>query len=194
MSLPASLCLYCGSKPGQDPAYAEAAQALGRFVAQAGIRLVYGGGRVGLMGAAADACLEAGGEVIGIIPDFLMRHEVGHRGLTRLEVVSSMHERKMRMAELAEAFCILPGGLGTLEELFEVLTWRQLGLHDKPIVVLDIQGYWQPLSHLLQAQLAGGFLREVDLELLRFVPGVEEMAEALRARPAARADITGKWA
>jgi len=193
MPSPASLCLFCGSRPGRDPALAEAAGELGRLLAGQRIRLVYGGGRVGLMGATADACMAAGGEVVGVIPRFLLRHEVGHAGLTRLEVVETMHERKMRMATLAEAFCVLPGGLGTLEELFEVLTWRQLGLHDKPILLLDLAGYWQPLLAMLRAQATAGFLSAGDLDLLRLVPSVAELPRALAEAPAPGPNIAAKW-
>lgn len=177
--LSATICLYCGSSSGKDPAYREAAANLGRFLAREKIRLVYGGGRVGLMGAAADACMAAGGEVIGIIPDFLLRHEVGHTGVSDLQVVDTMHERKMRMAELADAFCVLPGGLGTLEELFEVLTWRQLGLHDKPIILLDVANYWEPLVQLLQRQAEEGFMRREHLALLHRVSSLSALREAL---------------
>jgi len=186
MSFPNSLCLYCGSSPGKNPSYVQAAADLGRFLAEKRIRLVYGGGRVGLMGAAADACMKAGGEVLGIIPDFLLRYEVGHTEITELQVVHSMHERKMRMAENADAFCILPGGLGTLEELFEVLTWRQLGLHDKPIIVLDVAGYWQRLIDLIEWQAEEGFLRREQLQLLRRIREVHELEEVLfNGRPGA---------
>lgn len=186
MSFPNSLCLYCGSSPGKNPSHVQAAADLGRFLAEKRIRLVYGGGRVGLMGAAADACMKAGGEVLGIIPDFLLRYEVGHTEITELQVVHSMHERKMRMAENADAFCILPGGLGTLEELFEVLTWRQLGLHDKPIIVLDVAGYWQRLIDLIEWQAEEGFLRREQLQLLRRIREVHELEEVLfNGRPGA---------
>jgi|SRR5690554_2716399 len=186
MSFPNSLCLYCGSSPGKNPSYVQAAADLGRFLAEKRIRLVYGGGRVGLMGAAADACMKAGGEVLGIIPDFLLRYEVGHTEITELQVVHSMHERKMRMAENADAFCILPGGLGTLEGLFEVLTWRQLGLHDKPIIVLDVAGYWQRLIDLIEWQAEEGFLRREQLQLLRRIRDVHELEEVLfNGRPGA---------
>ena len=128
-----SICVFCGARPGHDPAHAAAAVTLGRTLAEQGIRLVYGGGAVGLMGIVADAALAAGGEVIGIIPQSLEHSEIGHSGLTRLEVVDGMHARKARMAELSDAFIALPGGLGTLEELFEVWTWGQLGYHQKPL-------------------------------------------------------------
>ena len=189
-----SLCLYCGSSPGNDPAYRDAAAALGHFLARNKLRLIYGGGRVGLMGAAADACLKAGGEVVGIIPDFLLRHEVGHTELTELQVVDTMHERKMRMAEMADAFCILPGGLGTLEELFEVLTWRQLGLHDKPIILLDVAGYWEPLIQLLERQARSGFLYREHQALLRRIVAVQELKEALSEALPGASDIIAKWA
>src|SRR5690606_22648607 len=127
-----SICVFCGASPGANPVYRQTAEALGRLLAERGIRLIYGGGAVGLMGVVADAALSAGGEVIGVIPQSLGRAEIGHRGLTRLEVVDTMHTRKARMAELADAFIALPGGLGTLEELFEVWTWGQLGYHAKP--------------------------------------------------------------
>src|SRR5690625_6500469 len=192
--LSATICLYCGSSSGKDPAYREAAANLGRFLAREKIRLVYGGGRVGLMGAAADACMAAGGEVIGIIPDVLLRHEVGHTGVSDLQVVDTMHERKMRMAEMADAFCILPGGLGTLEELFEVLTWRQLGLHDKPIILLDIAGYWEPLIQLLERQARSGFLHPDHQALLRRIVAAQELKEALSEALPGASDIIAKWA
>src|SRR5690625_5063415 len=194
MPLPRSLCLYCGSSPGANPAYLQAASDLGQFLAERQIRLVYGGGRVGLMGAAADSCMRAGGEVLGIIPDFLLRHEVGHTGLTELQVVDTMHERKMRMAEHADAFCILPGGLGTLEELFEVLTWRQLGLHDKPIILLDIAGYWEPLIQLIRRQAEEGFLRSEHLALLCRIREVRELEDALRQGLAGAPDLAPRLA
>jgi uncharacterized protein (TIGR00730 family) len=153
------VCVYAGSNAGTRPEYAEAAGALGTELARRGIGLVYGGGRVGLMGAIADAVLEAGGEAIGVIPQALMDRELGHRGLTELEVVGSMHERKARMAELADAFVALPGGIGTLEELIEVYTWSQLGIHAKPCGVLDADGFYGSLLGLLDHMVAEGFLR-----------------------------------
>ncbi|MBF3199764.1 TIGR00730 family Rossman fold protein, partial [Pseudomonas aeruginosa] len=136
-----SVCVFCGASPGASPVYQEAAVALGRHLAERGLTLVYGGGAVGLMGTVADAALAAGGEVIGIIPQSLQEAEIGHKGLTRLEVVDGMHARKARMAELADAFIALPGGLGTLEELFEVWTWGQLGYHAKPLGLLEVNGF-----------------------------------------------------
>ena len=135
-----SICVYCGSSDNGPATHRDLARDLGRLMATNGIQLVYGGGRVGVMGAVADAVMDGGGIVTGVIPDFLIQREHGHRDITHLEVVASMHERKARMAELSDAFIVLPGGLGTLEELFEIMTWRQLGLHDKPIMVINPDG------------------------------------------------------
>jgi uncharacterized protein (TIGR00730 family) len=153
-----SVCVYCGSRPGRQPAYAEAARTLGQAIGARGWRLVYGGGKVGLMGIVADAVLAAGGEVVGVIPESLMRREVGHPGLTELHVVPTMHLRKQMMAERADLFIALPGGIGTLEELYEVWTWRQLGYHDKPIGLLDSAGYYASLLAFMQHSVAEGFL------------------------------------
>ncbi|MEP7282015.1 MAG: TIGR00730 family Rossman fold protein [Rubrivivax sp.] len=155
---PFSLCVYCGSRTGADPAYAAAARAVGDGLGQRGEQLVYGGGKIGLMGILADAALAAGGRVVGIIPQALMAHEVGHPALSEQHVVRTMHLRKQMMAERADAFLALPGGLGTLEELFEVWTWRQLGYHDKPVGVLNVAGYWDPLLRFLDGCVEQGFL------------------------------------
>jgi uncharacterized protein (TIGR00730 family) len=152
-----SLCVYCGSSRGTNPAYLKIAQELGGDMAARGIRLIYGGGRVGLMGACADAVMAGGGEVIGIIPQHLQDREIGHSGLTELKVVDNMHTRKRMMFDLSDAFCVLPGGLGTLEELFEVVTWRQLGIHDKPIIVLNAEGYWDRLVGMIDGIIGDGF-------------------------------------
>ena len=154
-----SICAFAGSNVGARPDYAAAAADLGREVGARGLRLVYGGGAVGLMGVLADAALAGGAEVVGVIPEHLDRREVAHRGVTRLEVVGTMHERKARMADLADAFVLLPGGIGSVEEFVEVLTWTQLGIHDKPAGVLDVAGYWQPLLGMLDQAVAEGFLR-----------------------------------
>ena len=154
------VCVFCGSNTGNDPAFVEAAQSLGRLFAREGIALVYGGGSVGLMGQLADAVLEAGGEVIGVIPHALWAREVGHRGLTDLRIVDTMHERKATMAELADAFIALPGGLGTLEEIFEVWTWAQLGLHQKPLGFLDVNGFYAPLMEFLDRAVRARFVKE----------------------------------
>jgi uncharacterized protein (TIGR00730 family) len=151
--------VFAGSSPGRRPEYAALAAGLGTTLARAGLGVVYGGSSVGLMGILAEAALAAGGEVIGVIPTNLVEGEAAASRLTRLEVVDTLHERKARMAELGDAFAALPGGLGTLEELFEVLTWRQLRLHDKPVVLLDAAGFWAPLLALVDAQVAAGFVR-----------------------------------
>ncbi|WP_434772657.1 TIGR00730 family Rossman fold protein [Pseudomonas entomophila] len=154
-----SVCVFCGASTGANPLYRDAAIALGRTLAERGLTLVYGGGGVGLMGIVADAALAAGGEVIGIIPQSLKDAEVGHTGLTRLEVVDGMHARKARMAELSDAFIALPGGLGTLEELFEVWTWGQLGYHAKPLGLLDVNGFYEKLGSFLDHIVDEGFVR-----------------------------------
>jgi hypothetical protein len=156
---PRRLCVFAGSSVGRRDTYTAAARDLASVAVARGYGLVYGGGRVGLMGVLADAALASGGEVIGVIPGALATKELAHRGLTRLEVVASMHERKARMAELSSAFVALPGGAGTLEEMFEVYTWGQLGLHRKPCGVLDVDGYWDDLGRLLDRSVEEGFLR-----------------------------------
>jgi uncharacterized protein (TIGR00730 family) len=152
------ICVFCGSSPGRDGRYLAAATDLGRLLAGRGIGLVYGGARVGTMGAVADAALAVGGEVIGVLPRNLMRKEVPHRGLTELRVVDDMHQRKAAMSELADGFLVLPGGAGTLEELFEVWTWAQLGLHTKPIGLVDVHGFYQPLLRMVEHITEAGFL------------------------------------
>lgn len=154
-----SVCVFCGSNGGADPAYLDAAARTGRALAERGLRLVYGGGKVGMMGAVADAALAAGGEVVGVIPRQIFDLEIGHEGVSDLRVVGSMHERKALMAELADAFVALPGGIGTFEELFEVLTWAQLGLHRKPLGLLDVAGYYGPLEAMLDHAVDQRFLR-----------------------------------
>lgn len=153
-----SICVYCGSRMGESPQYRQAAETLGHQIGARGWRLVYGGGNVGLMGVVADAVLQAGGGVLGVIPESLMRREVGHLGLTELQVVQTMHERKQRMAESADAFIALPGGIGTLEELYEVWTWQHLGYHDKPVALLDVAGYYTHLLAFMQHAEAEGFV------------------------------------
>ncbi|MGE8466123.1 TIGR00730 family Rossman fold protein [Pseudomonas putida] len=161
-----SVCVFCGASIGANPAYREAAIALGQAIARRGLTLVYGGGAVGLMGVVADAAMAAGGEVIGIIPQSLLDAEVGHKGLTRLEVVDGMHARKARMAELSDAFIALPGGLGTLEELFEVWTWGQLGYHAKPLGLLDVNGFYEKLGGFLDHIVEEGFVRPAHRAML----------------------------
>ncbi len=154
------VCVFCGSNPGARPEYAQSAAALGRLIAESGLELVYGGGNVGLMGVVADAALAAGGRVIGVIPEALMKWEVGHAGLTELRVVASMHERKAAMADLADGFIALAGGIGTMEELFEVWTWGQLGLHTKPLGFLDVAGFFRHLHQFLDHMAAEGFVKQ----------------------------------
>lgn len=161
-----SVCVYCGSSPGARGVYADAARGFGRALAAAELTLVYGGGRVGLMGIIADAVLAAGGRAIGVIPKLLVDKEVGHKGLTELHVVPDMHHRKKMMADLSDAFVALPGGAGTLEELFEVYTWAQLGYHHKPVAVLNIDGFYDPLISLLTHTVSEGFMRQTYFDLL----------------------------
>ncbi|HEX2122968.1 MAG TPA: TIGR00730 family Rossman fold protein [Thermoanaerobaculia bacterium] len=153
------VCVFCGSNRGTDPLYVDAARDLGRLFAREGVTLVYGGGSVGLMGELADAVLGSGGEVIGVIPHALWAREVGHRSLTDLRIVDTMHERKAMMADLADAFIALPGGLGTLEEIFEIWTWAQLGLHQKPVGFLDVNGFFTPLMSFLDRAVRDEFVR-----------------------------------
>ncbi|MEM6711521.1 MAG: TIGR00730 family Rossman fold protein [Pseudomonadota bacterium] len=154
-----SICVFCGSNPGNNPAYVAAARDLGSVIAERGLTLVYGGAEVGLMGTVADAALDAGGNVVGIIPQALVEKEIAHKGLTQLEAVSSMHERKARMAELSDGFISLPGGTGTLEEMFEVWTWGQLGFHTKPIAILNVLNFFDPLLTFLDHQRDEGFVK-----------------------------------
>jgi uncharacterized protein (TIGR00730 family) len=162
-----ALCVYCGSRFGANPAFTAAAKAVGAEIGRRGWQLVYGGGCVGLMGVVADAALAAGAPVVGVIPRTLMEREVGHRAVSELHVVETMHERKQMMAERSDAFLALPGGIGTFEELFEVWTWRQLGYHDKPVGLLDVDGYYTPLLGFLQDTVDQGFVSPPQRELLR---------------------------
>ena len=186
-----TLCVYCGSSGAVDPRYRDAAAELGRALAGAGIELVYGGGHRGLMGLLADAALLAGGRVTGIIPAAMQAAEWAHEGVTELLVVDSMHTRKRLMAEKADAFAVLPGGVGTLDETFEILSWRQLRLHGKSVFLVDIGGYWQPLLELLD-QIAGeGFAAPVVPALMRVVEDVAGLMRELAAAPAGHStDVT----
>jgi uncharacterized protein (TIGR00730 family) len=184
------VCVYTGSNLGTDPAYADAARGLARLLAERGIGLVYGGASVGLMGVLADAALAAGGEVIGVMPRALIEREIGHEGLTELRMVGSMHERKAQMAELSDAFVALPGGIGTLEELIEVYSWSQIGLHRKPCGVLNVRGYYDGLATFLDHAVTQGFLRPEH----RAVLTVEDDPAMLLERLAAFEPPTvGKW-
>lgn len=173
--------VFCGSNVGTDPGYANAARTLGAELARRGIGLVYGGGKVGLMGVLADAVLAAGGEVTGVIPDHLRAKEVGHDGLTELLVVGSMHERKLAMADRSDGFVALPGGVGTFEELLEVLTWTQLGIHHKPVGVVDVAGFYAPLLSLLDSTVAAGFLREGHRDILQSATQPADLLDRLAA-------------
>jgi uncharacterized protein (TIGR00730 family) len=184
------VCVYAGSSRGGNPAYAASAQRLATLLAERGIGVVYGGGKVGLMGVVADTALAAGGEVIGVIPRDLIEREIGHDGLTELRVVGSMHERKALMAELSDAFVALPGGIGTLEELIEVYTWSQLGLHRKPLGVVNVDGYWDGLAGLLDHAVQEGFLH-ADHRAALHVAG--EPAELLDRFAGWEPATVGKW-
>ena len=185
-----SICVYCGSSPGFVPAYRDAATSLGRTLATRKIALVYGGASVGIMGAVADAAIEAGGEAFGVIPESLMTFEVAHRGLTELIVVDSMHTRKARMADMSEAFIALPGGLGTLEELFEMLTWSQLRLHQKPVGLLNVDGFYDHLLAFLDQTVASGFVRQEHRDNLIVSDDADKLLAGLAAWSPPRID---KW-
>jgi uncharacterized protein (TIGR00730 family) len=176
-----SLCVFCGSSPGADPRHRDAAARLGRQMAEAGVDLVFGGGHLGMMGALAEAALEAGGRVVGVIPEHLMRAEAAFLEISELIVVDSMHTRKRRMFEMADAFCILPGGLGTLDETFEILTWKQLRLHNKPVVLVNLEGYWSPWLDLIDGIVGGGFAQPDVSRLFSVVDDVDAVLSTARA-------------
>jgi len=180
------ICVFCGSAPGRRPEYSAVAREMGRALARRGMGLVNGGGHVGLMGAAADGALEAGGEAIGVIPRALMERELGHKGMTELRVVETMHERKALLSELSDGFAALPGGIGTLEELFEAWTWAGLGIHGKPVGVLDVGGYWDPLLAMADRMVAEGFLPQHLRDSLLVASDPDALIDALLAyRPTA---------
>ena len=179
MTAPFSLCVYCGSRTGADPRFAQAARDTGRWIGERGGQLVYGGGNAGLMGTVADATLAAGGTVVGIIPRALVDREFAKRDCTELHVVESMHDRKRMMAERADAFVALAGGIGTLEELFEVWTWRQLGYHDKPVGILDTDGYYQPLLAFLRSSVEAGYMGDWQMDLVRVGTQPAELLQQL---------------
>lgn len=185
-----SICVYCGSNAGNKPVYAERAQALGARIAADGLQLVYGGGNVGLMGIVADAVLAHGGEVVGVIPEQLVQWEVAHKGVTRLEVVANMHERKARMFDLADAFVALPGGFGTLDEMFEMLTWRQLGLGKKPCAFLDVDGFYAPLIGMIDRMVEERFLHAEQRQDLWHGEDIDALFAWMRGYVPAQAD---KW-
>jgi uncharacterized protein (TIGR00730 family) len=185
-----AVCVFCGSSDPADPRYREAARALGALVARRGLGLIYGGGSVGLMGELADAALRHGGWVVGVIPQSLRAREINHIGLTELYEVGSMHERKQRMYDLSDAFIALPGGLGTLEELAEVATWSQLGLHSKPVALLDVDGFWEPLVTLLDRMVGTGLVKPASRDLVRRTRSAEEALAVLAAAEPAHPE---KW-
>jgi uncharacterized protein (TIGR00730 family) len=176
-----SICVYCGSRPGSLAAYGAAAEAVGRSIGERGWQLVYGGGRAGLMGMVANAALAAGAPVVGVIPQSLMDREVGHQGLTELHVVQTMHERKLLMAERSHAFIALPGGIGTFEELFEVWSWRQLGYHDKPLGLLNVARYYDPLLAFMQDTVTQGFVAEAQNGLLQVAAEADTLLDRIAA-------------
>jgi uncharacterized protein (TIGR00730 family) len=184
------MCVFCGSNTGSNPAYRRLAEQLGRTLAARGLGVVYGGGRVGLMGAVADGALAAGGEVIGVMPQALIDREIGHRGLTELRIVGSMHERKALMAELSDGFVALPGGIGTLEELFEMWTWAQLGLHGKPCGLLDRDGFFAPLVAFLDHLVVSGFVQPQYRAILHTAESPEELLTAFAAY---QAPLLARW-
>lgn len=189
-----SVCVYCGSSNHIPEIYQEAAHELGILLARSNVRMVYGGGTTGLMGIVATACVEAGGEVIGITTSHLENHEGGHQGIAHLHVVENMHERKLKMFELSDGFISLPGGLGTLDESFEIMTWKQIGLHQKNIVFVNIDNYWSPLVYSLLDNVAeNGFMRNEDKNLFKVVSNVEDVLEALTAPPEGAVDFVAKW-
>lgn len=190
---PKRICVFCGSSSRVDQGYKDMATRLGHLMAEADLGLVYGGGRVGLMGLVADAVLAGGGEVSGIIPQFLHDHEVAHTGVTTLEITDSMHARKQRMYELSDAFVILPGGLGTLDETMEVLTWTQLGLSRKPVILCNVGGFWDPLLALIDHTVATGFARAENRAILTVIDRIEDIIPALLTTKLATSDPSGKW-
>jgi len=188
-----NVCVYCGSSGHTDESSKNIAQEIGTFLGSSKLRLIYGGGHVGLMGIVADAALAAGGEVIGIIPEYIRSKEVQHTGLTELHVVPSMHIRKNMMVEKSDAFVVLPGGFGTLDETFEVLTWRQIGLHNKPIIIYNENGFWDPLLALIENLIKKGFAPEENRNLYTVARTPEELFLALTAPIAQPADLAMKW-
>lgn len=188
-----NVCVYCGSSSRVDEKYKTAATKMGHLIASEGWGVVYGGGRVGLMGLVADAALEKGAPVVGIIPEHIQEREVEHNELTELHVVDTMHVRKQMMVDKSQAFVVLAGGLGTLDELFELLTWKQLGLHDKPIVVVNIDGYWTQMLEAIKHIAGEGFMRDEDLGLFVSVDSVEDVPDAIKNAPTEKFDPTTKW-
>jgi uncharacterized protein (TIGR00730 family) len=187
-----SVCVYCGSSSNTRASHRQAAAKFGTLLAAEGVSLIFGGGRVGLMGLAADATLNSGGRVIGVIPEFLAVREVAHTKCTELHTTVTMHERKQQMADLSDAFVILPGGLGTLDEMFEIITWRQLNLHQKPIIIANIDGYWDPLEKLMENMSSESYISRDHNNLITFVSCIAEVLPILRAMPSISSHIEGE--
>ena len=188
-----SVCVYCGSSARVDQVYKDAAVELGKTIAASGWSVVYGGGRVGLMGLVADSALTAGARVVGIIPQHIQAREIEHTDLSELHIVDSMHIRKQMMVDRGDAFVILAGGLGTLDEFFEILTWKQLGLHDKPVVMVNINGYWTKMVEAIKYIANQKFMRDEDLGMFQVVDTVAEVPDALNRAPSERFDPSSKW-
>ncbi|WP_175621147.1 LOG family protein [Chryseobacterium schmidteae] len=185
-----SITVFCGSSFGSDDIYKEQATLLGQTLAKENIQLIYGGANVGLMGAVADGVLQEGGKAIGVLPHFLQSKEIAHQNLTKLILVETMHERKTKMNDLCDGVIVLPGGYGTLEEFFEMITWAQLGLHKKPIAILNIDGFYNDLIKLVQTMVAKGFLKQINQEMLLVSDSIDELLEKMRNY---QAPTVGKW-
>ena len=188
-----SLCVYCGSSANVDEDFKTAAHDMGVILASAGIRLVYGGGKAGLMGIIADSVMTNGGEVIGIIPAHIADREIQHTGLTELHVVQTMHERKQMMVDRSDAFLVMPGGIGTLDETCEIMTWRQLGIHDKPIVIANLKNYWTPFLSMIDNIVNQGFMRADDKKITIVTDTIHDVIEKLRSAPQESFDPSSKW-
>ncbi|UUX50962.1 TIGR00730 family Rossman fold protein [Nisaea acidiphila] len=193
MSEKKSICVFCGSSGKVDETYRTAATRFGTLIGERGYNLVYGGGRVGLMGLTADAALAAGADVVGVIPKFLEDYEVGHQGLNELIITDNMHDRKRLMYEKSDAFVILPGGLGTMDETFEVVTWTQLGLSRKPVVVVNVNGFWDPLVALFDHMVATGFARPENRTILQVAESVEDVFPLLTGVAVTHGKVESKW-
>jgi uncharacterized protein (TIGR00730 family) len=188
-----SLCVYCGSSANVDEDFKTLAHDMGKILAENNIRLVYGGGKAGLMGIIADSVMIHGGEVIGIIPSHISDREIQHKSLTELHVVDSMHVRKQMMVDYSDAFLVLPGGVGTLDETCEIITWRQLGIHDKPIVIADIKGYWTPFIKMIDHIIGEGFMRPEDRGTFQVIEKLDDILETLKNAPQETFDPSSKW-
>jgi uncharacterized protein (TIGR00730 family) len=188
-----TVCVYLGSSGQCDEIYKKTADDFGRMLTKSNMALVYGGGRVGLMGIVAESVMASGGRAIGIIPEHISKREIQHEGLSELHVVDSMHTRKQMMVDKSDAFVILPGGIGTLDELCEVMTWKQLGMHDKPIIIANVNGYWTPFVNMIENVIAGKFMRDTDRKLITVVDTIDEVIPALERSSSEKFDPSSKW-